>query len=67
MPPQRRSDPLTDDELDKLRAMLESDQRVRWFWSSAKTWAIGIGAVVAGLTVGLDALAKVVKWLATGK
>lgn len=67
MPPQKKVDQLTDDEIEAFRSMLESDRRVRWAWSTLRAWAIGVGAVVAGLTIGFDALAKMVKWLATGK
>lgn len=66
MPP-HKSAPLTDDEIEKIRTIIESDERVRWFWSRSKSFAIALGAVIAGLTIGFEALAKVVKWLATGK
>ena len=56
--------PLTDEEIKDLRAVLEQDRFVRRFWSSVRTWVIAIAAVVAGVTVGFEALAKVVRFLA---
>ena len=56
--------PLTDEEIKDLRAVLEQDRFVRQFWSSVRTWVIAIAAVVAGITVEFEALAKVVRFLA---
>jgi hypothetical protein len=55
---------LTDDELIRLRALLDQDKFVRQFWSSIRTWVIAIAAVVAGISVGFEAIAKAVKFLA---
>jgi len=55
---------LTDEEIKDLRAVLEQDRFVHRFWSSVRTWVIAIAAVVAGITVGFEALAKVVRFLA---
>jgi hypothetical protein len=54
---------LTDKEVEKIRAILEQDDFVRKFWSTARTWIIAFAAVAAGLTVGVDALARVMKFL----
>lgn len=55
---------LTDDELTRLRAILEQDKFVRQFWSSVRAWVVAIAAVIAGVTVGFEALGKVVKFFA---
>ncbi len=55
---------LSDEELIRLRALLAQDAFVRQFWASLRTWVIAIAAVVAGVTVGFEALAKVVRFLA---
>lgn len=55
---------LSDEELFQLRAMLDQDKFVRQFWSSIRTWVIAVAAVVAGISVGFEAIAKVVKFLA---
>ena len=44
--------------------MLDQDKFVRQFWSSIRTWVIAVAAVVAGISVGFEAIAKVVKFLA---
>jgi len=54
----------SESEMDTLREMLEQDRRTRWLWSTARAWALWITAVVAGLTVGLDALKAAIKRLA---
>lgn len=52
--------PLTEDEIEKLRGLLRSDDRVVWFWSTLKVWATWIAAVLLGITLGWDALKKLV-------
>ena len=54
---------LSDEELIRVRALLAQDAFVRQFWASVRTWVIAIAAVVAGITVGFEALAKVVRFL----
>jgi hypothetical protein len=61
--PPRAEKPLTDSEMGELRSLLEQDRRTRWLWSTARTWALWVTAVVAGLTVGVDALKTIVKKL----
>ena len=56
---------LSDTDWAAFSEMLEADKRNRWLWSSARTWAIWITAVVAGLTVGIDALKTIIKRLAS--
>lgn len=56
--------PLSDDEIKDIRAVLEQDRFVRRFWASVRTWVLAIAAVIAGITVGFEALAKVVRFLA---
>lgn len=62
--PDDRPAPLTPDEIREIRAVLDQDKYVRRFWASVRTWVIAIAAVVAGISVGFDALAKVIKFLA---
>lgn len=47
---------LSDEEIIRVRAMLDQDKFVRQFWASVRTWVIAIAAVVAGITVGFEAL-----------
>lgn len=56
--------PLTDEEIKDLRAVLEQDRFVRRFWASVRAWVLAVAAIIAGITVGFEALAKVVKFLA---
>ena len=46
-----------------LKALLEVDRRTRWLWATARAWAVWIAAVVAGYTVGIDALKAILKRL----
>jgi hypothetical protein len=56
---------LSADDLAAVRVLLEQDRRTRWLWTTARTWALWVTAVVAGLTIGLDALKTVLKRLIT--
>ena len=59
-----KTPPLTDEELIRVRTLLDQDRFVRQFWSTIRTWVIAVAAIIAGVTVGFDAIAKVVKFLA---
>ena len=54
---------LTAEDIASLRVIIEQDRRTRWLWSTARAWALWISAVVAGATIGLDALKTAVKRL----
>jgi hypothetical protein len=55
---------LSGEELVRVRALLAQDAFVRQFWASVRTWVIAAAAIVAGITVGFEALARVVRFLA---
>ena len=55
--------PLSDEEIVQLRGLLKSDDRAIWFWSTVKVWATWIAAVVVGLSLGWDALKKLLQAL----
>lgn len=54
---------LSEEDMKAIRELLEADRRTRWLWSTARAWAVWIAAVVAGYTVGLDALKSILKRL----
>lgn len=56
---------LQDKEIAALRELLEQDRRTRWVWATARTWALWVAAVGAGLTVGYDFLRTLIKRLAS--
>ena len=58
--------PLTDEEMVKVRRILEADDRARWLWSTARVWATWIAAIALGATAGWDVLSKFVKALGKG-
>lgn len=59
----RERSELSDEEIAALRQMLKQDDRVLWFWSTVKTWAVWVAAVIAGVTIGWDALGRIVQLL----
>lgn len=59
------SGPLTEAECREIRRIIESDGRARWFWATARTWAVWVAAVVGGLTLGWDFVKKILR-AATG-
>lgn len=60
-PPVQHPPPLTDDEITYIRSVIEQDKRVRWFWSTARTWALAVTAIVAAFTVGVDMFVNAVR------
>ena len=61
MPP--KSQPLTDDEIERIRAVLGQDEFVRKFWASIRSWVLAIAAVIAALTVGAESIGKALAWI----
>lgn len=55
---------LTQAEAAELRALLERERRMRWLATSLRTLLVYIAAVVAGATVGWEALRAAVRRLA---
>lgn len=51
----------TEIELQAFRRLMEQDNRIKWFWSTARTWLLMISATVAFLTVGLDGIKSVLR------
>jgi hypothetical protein len=54
------SEPLQPDEIARLREMLKADDRTVWLWSTIKVWATWIAAVVLGISMGWDALKRII-------
>lgn len=57
------ADRLSAAEILAVRELLESDRRWKWVVTGLKTWALWITAIVAGATVGLEALKTAIKAL----
>lgn len=58
--------PLTEEEIVKIRAIIDSDEKMKWLWASLRTWAIWITAIVGGVYVGWDFIKKVLKAAVAG-
>lgn len=56
---QQKPAPLTDDEIMKMREMLEKRERIKWLWSSVKAWSVFITSVIAAWAVGIDTLKSI--------
>jgi hypothetical protein len=54
---------LSNEEIRNLRKLLEQDTRIKWFWSTARTWLLMISALIAFLTVGFDGIRTVLRRL----
>lgn len=48
MEDQRPKKQLTNEEIERLRKIIEDDERMKWLWSSARVWAGWIGGALAG-------------------
>lgn len=55
--------PLTDEEIVRLRSLLTANDRAVWFWATLKVWSTWLAAVLLGITLGWDALKKLVQAL----
>lgn len=57
--------PFTEEEIIKIRAILEKEERIVWFWSTMRVWAgwvVGIvGAYFAIKSLFADVLARMTK------
>lgn len=51
----------TEEEIVELRKLMEQDKRIKWFWSTARTWLLMLSAMVAFFTVGFDGLRTILK------
>lgn len=60
---QYSSEPLTEQEIQLVRAVLEKEARWQWLAVMARNTAVYVTAIIAGLTIFWDALAKMVKGL----
>lgn len=60
------TDQFTPDELKEIRAMLESERRVTWLWSSLRIWAGYIAAACAGAYAIQQALSAWIEWAKRG-
>lgn len=56
---------LSDKEIENLRLLLEQDRRVKWLWSSIRTWVLAISSIIALATVGIDGIKTILKRLLT--
>jgi len=55
------SEPLTAHEIQLVRAVLEKEARWQWLAVMARNTAVYVTAIIAGLTIFWDTLAKIVK------
>lgn len=53
----------TEEELGKLRQIIEQDARTRWFWASLRTWVLAISSILALFTIGFDELRTILRRL----
>lgn len=52
--------PLSDAEIKRLRRILQNDDRMRWFWVSARLWAGWIAGSLAAVWASYTAIRKFV-------
>lgn len=58
-----RERPLSDEELRAIRTLLEQDKRVKWLWTSLRTYGLWISGTVLGFSLGFETLKKIVQFL----
>lgn len=61
--PKFSSDPLSAQELQQVRAVLEKEARWKWLAVTARNTAAYVAVIIGGLTVFWDALARLLKGL----
>lgn len=60
---QRLAELPTNDEVTKLRELLESKKRKDWLWDTLKVWATWVAAILVGITMSWEALKRLAKAL----
>jgi len=53
----------TDAERARVRQLLLAEERWSWLRSTIRAWALAIGAVVTGATLGIEALRNLLRKL----
>jgi hypothetical protein len=56
--------PLTDDELARLRLILDQDEKMQWLWSSLRRTSAGIFAMAAVLVAFRHDVSILIQWIA---
>ena len=56
--------PLSDDELQEIRRLIEHDKRAKWLWASVRNVAVWVVAVIGGISLAYQSLADAIKHLA---
>ena len=53
--------PLSEWEVKELRKLLESDRRVRWFWSSMRIWSMWVLGILTAIYMLREWISKAFK------
>lgn len=54
-------DPLSEDEIEKLRELLDAQQRAEWFWKQARIWATWVSATIVGTYAIYETIIKAIR------
>lgn len=55
--------PLTDDEVEKLRKILDQDAKMQWLWSSLRKISAGVFALAAVLVAFRNDVSILIQWI----
>lgn len=55
------TEPLSEKEIQQIRAVLEKEARWQWLAVMARNTAVYVTAIIAGLTIFWDTISKIVK------
>jgi len=60
------NDPLSDEEIARLRLILQQDERVEWLYANVRRWGAAILAIVAALVAFRNDISSLFAWLFQG-
>lgn len=60
------NDPLSDDEIARLRLIMQQDERMTWLFASVRFWAAWVLSVLAAIVVFRDTIRELTAWIFRG-
>ena len=59
-------DPLSEEEIERLRIILKQDERIEWLYASLRKWAAWVFGVAAALVAFRTDIVYLLGWLFQG-
>ena len=60
------NEPLSEEEIERLRIILRQDERIEWLYASLRKWAAWVFGVAAALVAFRADITSLIAWLVQG-